>query len=152
MSCHAESPSGSKASGCACGGSKPFPWLSAIGDPVIRRLFLQRYGLDLMLGASAGLLAGLGALAAGEVLGGLGPLLNGPWLHLHPAVVLPATFMGGLCLAVDGTRQAATWRSATGWLLVWALLGGSVTGWAVLERFRPDPSRKDLRPSSCSEE
>jgi hypothetical protein len=70
--------------------------------------------------------AGLGALAAGEVLGGVGPLLNGPWLHLHPGILLPTTVLGGLILALRDRRKG--WLPVSAGWLACAALGGTVNG------------------------
>ena len=127
MSCKSASEGSAKSSGCCGGCQPPFPWFSAILDPVIRRLFFQRYWRELLLGAAAGLLAGAGVLALGEVLGGVGPMLNGSWLHLHPGAVLPTTLLGGLFLALRNPDQTSVAR-ASGWLLLLAALGGSANG------------------------
>ena len=121
MGCCSDSKSASE--GCGCHGRQPFPWLSAVSDPVIRRLFFQRYGRELLVGAGSGLLAGAGVLGLGEVLGGVGPMLNGPWLHLHPGLVLPATGLGGLMLALR-SRPGSPW----GWLLAVAAGAGTLNG------------------------
>ena len=117
MACSSDSKSDSE--GCGCHGRQPFPWLSAISDPVIRRMFFQRYGRELLVGAGSGLLAGGAVLGLGEVLGGVGPLLNGPWLHLHAGLVLPSTLLGGVILALR-SRPGAPW----GWLLATAAVFG----------------------------
>jgi len=110
MACCSDSKPASE--GCGCHGRQPFPWLSAVSDPVIRRMFFQRYGRELWVGAGSGLLAGAAVLALGEVLGGVGPLLNGPWLHLHAGLVLPATLLGGLILALRSGATPWAWLLA----------------------------------------
>ena len=127
MSCHSEAKDGEQKSGCCGACQPPFPWFSAILDPVIRRLFFQRYWRELLLGAGSGLLAGAGVLALGEVAGGVGPLLNGAWLHLHPGTVLPTTLLSGIILALRNPGQTSLLR-AGGWLLVLAVLGGCANG------------------------
>ena len=127
MSCSSDGKANAKSSGCCGGCQPPFPWFSAILDPVIRRLFFQRYWRELLLGAGSGLLAGAGVLALGEVAGGVGPMLNGAWLHLHAATVLPMTVLGGIFLALRNPGQTSTLR-ACAWLLVLAVLGGGANG------------------------
>jgi hypothetical protein len=89
------------------------------------RLFLLRYWRDLLLGAGAGALAGLAVLAAGEGLGGLGPLLGGSWLHVHAAAILPGAIAGGIVLALAGPGAGL---KTSGWVLGWLSLGGLVNG------------------------
>ena len=75
MACCNDSRSGSRGEGsCGCG-PQPFPWLGALCDPAIRRMFFRRYRRDLALGAGAGCLAALPALGLGDRLGALGPAL-----------------------------------------------------------------------------
>ena len=125
MACCSTPPAAGKGAGCGCGAQPPFPWLSAIGDPVIRRLFLRRYGWHLLAGTGSGLLAGLAVLALGDRLGAIGPMLGGPWLHLHPATVLPATVLAGLVLSL---RDRSLWPSTLGWLLACEILAGGING------------------------
>jgi hypothetical protein len=124
MACCSEPKSGTKGGGC-CGGAQPFPWFSALCDPAMGRLFLLRYWRDLLLGAGAGALAGLAVLAAGEGLGGLGPLLGGSWLHVHAAAILPGTVAGGIVLALAGPGAGLT---TAGWVLGCLFLGGLANG------------------------
>jgi hypothetical protein len=107
-----------------CGGDKPFPWFSALRDPAILRLFLARYRREWMAGLAAGAVAGA-ALSLIEPLGALGPAMGAPWLHLHPAAVVPATLLAGpalfLRLANDGRRA---WAEGAAWALAFLVLGG----------------------------
>ena len=89
----------------------------------MRRLFLRRYGRELLAGASAGALASLAALTQGDALGALGPVFGGPWLHFHPQAVLPAALPAGVILALGGRRPATA-----GWVLVCLALGGLING------------------------
>jgi len=129
MACCNDSRSGSRGQGsCGCG-PQPFPWLGALCDPAIRRMFFRRYRRDLALGAAAGCLAALPALGLGDRLGALGPALGGPWLRLHPAAVLAAAVPGGIALALAlAWKGARGWAAGSGWVLAWALLAGAANG------------------------
>jgi len=138
MACCSNPGSETKGGGSCCGGQRPFPWLSAICDPKITRLFLLRYWRELLLGAAAGGLTGWAALAFGEGLGALGPLLRGPWLHFHPAAVLAAAIPAGLILALTMAWNGARgWRAASGWALAFTALGGIGNGFLELGEAQP---------------
>jgi hypothetical protein len=124
MACCSEPKSGTKGGGC-CGGAQPFPWFSALCDPAMGKLFLLHYWRGLLLGVAAGVLAGAAVLAAGEALGGLGPVLGGPWFHVHAAAILPATLAGGLVLALAGPGRGL---KASAWVLGALVLGGLGNG------------------------
>lgn len=117
-----------------CGGDRPFPWFSALRDPAMRRLFLVRFRRELLLGLGAGCLTGTVALAAGEgLVGGLGTLVGGPWLHFHAAAVLPAALLGGVVLALTlSGGVAGHWGPASCRVLACALLGGAANGFLEL--------------------
>ena len=138
MACCSDPGPESKSGGSCCGGQRPFPWLSAICDPSIGRMFLLRYRREIMLGLAAGGLTGWAALAFGAALGALGPLLGGPWLHFHPAAVLPAAILAGLVLALSiawsGPRG---WRAASFRALAAAALGGAANGFLELGEAQP---------------
>jgi hypothetical protein len=108
-------------------------------DPAIGRLFLLRYRRELLLGAATGCLTSGAVLALGEGLGGLGPLLGGPWIHFHAAAILPASILAGLILALSVAWNGAKgWRSASGRVLACAVLGGVANGFLELgEASRP---------------
>ena len=129
MSCCSDPKPETDAGGsCACG-QRPFPWLSAICDPAIGRMFLLRYRRDLLLGAGCGCLTGGAVLAFGDALGGLGPLLGGPWLHFQAAATLPAAILAGLSVSLSlAWNGARGWRAGTGWALAWSALGGLGNG------------------------
>ncbi|BDU73746.1 hypothetical protein [Mesoterricola silvestris] len=107
--------------GSCCGQPQALPWFTALCDPVFRRRFLARYWRELLAGALSGAAVGYAALAHGEGIGGLGPALGGPWIHLNASAVLPATLAGGLVLAL-APRPWPTASLRT--LLVLALGGG----------------------------
>ena len=128
MSCCSDPKSEAKGGGSCCG-SRPFPWLSAICDPAIGRMFLLRYWRELLAGLGAGCLTGAAALALADGMGGLGPLLGGPWLHFHALAILPAANPAGLILALTVAWNGARgWRAASAWVLVCAALGGAANG------------------------
>jgi len=111
--------------GSCCGQPQALPWFSALCDPVFRRRFLVRYWRELLAGTLAGGLAGYAALAHGDGIGALGPLLGGPWFHLHAAAVLPATLAGGLVLAL----APRPWLAASLRVLVCLALGGGLNAY-----------------------
>lgn len=131
MSCCSEPKSKNKNGGGCCGGSRPFPWFSAVCDSTIRRLFFQRYWRELLLGLATGGLTSLAALPLGEAMGGLGPLLGGSWFHLHVGALLPTALLSGLILALAGAGAGQGPRlglATAGWVLGLALLGGCGNG------------------------
>lgn len=97
MACRSDSETQGCCGGC---GQRPFPWSSALRDPAFLRLWLRRYRGALARGAGSGLATGLALLALGDWLGALGPMLGGPWLHPHPAALLPGALLAGLLLAL----------------------------------------------------
>lgn len=131
MACCSDPEQESRGGSCGCG-QRPFPWFSAVRDPVIRRLFLRRYRRELLLGAGTGCLTGGAALAFGEPLGALGPLLGGPWLHFHAGAVLPAAILAGLALALSMARDGARRGAASAWVLACAAAGGLGNGFLDL--------------------
>lgn len=122
--------------GSCCGQPQALPWFSALCDPVFRRRFLVLYWRELLAGSLAGGVVGYAALAHGDGIGALGPLLGGSWFHLHAAAVLPATLAGGLALAL----APRPWLAASLRALVCLGLGGGLNaflegGWASLPAF-----------------
>ena len=130
MPCATDPKQATRAAGSCCGGCQPFPWFSVVSDPAIARLFFLRYRSDLARGLGVGVLTGLAVLGLGEGLGGLGPLLGGPWLHFHGAALLSAAILGGLALAL-GRALEAGWAGTSAWVAV-CLAAGGVTN-ALLE-------------------
>ncbi len=122
--------------GSCCGQPQALPWFSALCDPVFRRRFLAHYGRELIAGALAGALAAYAALAHGDGIGALGPVLGGSWFHLHAVAVVPATLAAGIALALaPRPRFAAALR-----VVVCLALGGGLNallegGWASLAVF-----------------
>ncbi|GEM_PF-6596328 len=125
MSCCSSSGS----SGGCCGGNRPFPWFSALTDPVIARMFLARYGRDLLAGLLAGASVSWAALAAGDALGGLGTLLRGSWMHFHAAAVIPTALLGAIVqLLGRAGDDLKGWLAPWGWVLALLALGGIGNG------------------------
>jgi len=133
MPCATDPKQATRPAGSCCGGCQPFPWFSVVCDPAMARLFLLRYRSELAMGLGVGVLPGLAVLVRGEGLGGLGPMLGGPWLHFHGAAVLPATLLGGLALGLgQALKGSRGWAGTSAWVAACLASGGAVN--ALLER------------------
>lgn len=132
MACCSEPGTETKGGGGCCGGQRPFPWLSALRDPVMLGLFFRRFWRELLLGLLCGGVTGLAALFFSDALGPLGPLLGGPWLHFHAGAVLPAAILAGLVLAVGSGNGAKDRFALSGWALAILVLGGIANGFLEL--------------------
>jgi hypothetical protein len=121
MACCSES--GGKKGGGGCCGDRPFPWLSALTDRTIAKLFFRRFWRELLIGLGAGCMTSLALLGLGDTLGGL---LRLP-LHFQAPAVWATVLPGGLILSL-GLAGKGNWTGPAIAVLVCALLGGIGNG------------------------